>query len=115
MAIQYSTKRYTDLVGAGNFVDIKNLNNAPLGKYYEIEISFQRGDTYPTGGIAVVLKRNALRTINRIDMMEINANYGYTYDKTNQKILLYSGLDTQVSNGTNIAALKMTIGVLGRS
>ena len=115
MAVSYNENKYKNFTGAGNFVDIKFLDKAPSGKYYITTLTFASTDTYATGGITLDLKRHGMKYITDVDIHSINADYGTEFDYTNNKLLLFTGLNTQVSNGTNISSLKITIGVLGRS
>lgn len=66
---------------------------------------------YKTGGVlcdlAKLLKpgRFPLNNYRIAVQLDSTANYYAVYDHTNKKLLIYSALGTQVTNGTNVNAL----------
>lgn len=109
-----STTDYTTLTGAGNFVDIKNYVTAPKGKYYIGKLTFT-GTYGNDNGVAVNLKLHGIKTVHYIQVLENNSNYGVSYDYTDGKIQIWTGINTELGSAINIANLKLTIAVIGTS
>jgi hypothetical protein len=115
MSISYNTSKYQSFTGNGPYTSIKNFVTTGIGKIYVMDISITGVQTYTTGGFDAKCKRLGVKTITFVLVGQNNSNYGVEYVASSDKIKLFSGLNTELTNETSISGLKLQILVIGKS
>lgn len=72
------------------------------------------GDTsYPTGGSALTPAQLGLRRVEYADTPQAVGGVSFTYDRTNNKVLSFTG-GTQTTNATNQSAISVRMMFIGK-
>ena len=107
MALTISTSDWTD----ANVRKTLSFQSALVSKLriYSIKVTFGASDNYATNGVSADLKEGRISTLVAVIPEFTDSLYKVEYDKTNEKIKLYSvggsagAVFAEVANSTSIA------------